>query len=231
MVWAGRALARGERRSLPKRLEKSYRRMLMSMASTEIAVLHSSAAYRRGLAACLREQGMRLVEPTDVMSWARTVGDGAALIHLADGRSQALMDELVPLPVTTVALVEHLDVESFADALSHGADGVVHVDTSPEMICHVLSSAIGGEVVLPSEAARQLARHMRSATTIESPLNADEIHLLQRLSDGATIPALAAELFLSERSMRRRVQNVCLKLGANSRSSAIKRAAMAGLIE
>jgi two-component system response regulator DesR len=128
-----------------------------------------------------------------------------------------------------VALVPDLVVGNYRRALAVGVDGVCDADLPPEMIARVVDAAVSGEVTLPAEMARRLAAG--SSPEGRSPsLSADEQALLQGYADGTSIPDLAKKEFLGERTVRRRLQNICLKLGARSRSEAIKRATQLGII-
>jgi DNA-binding NarL/FixJ family response regulator len=92
----------------------------------------------------------------------------------------------------------------------------------------VVRAAVAGEVVLPAEVARQLAGRPRPA---DIELAGEEIAFLQRLSEGATVVQLAADFYLAERTVRRRLQNIYLRLGAAGRTEAVKRASQLGLVD
>jgi DNA-binding NarL/FixJ family response regulator len=200
--------------------------------SIQVAVAHRSAAYRDGIAQCVRAIGMEPVEPADLRAWSNSIDRGVALVHAADAAGLELVSALAGEPgVLVVALVDDLHPSTYAEPLKLGADGVAHADSSPEIICRSLEAAVGGEVVLPAEAAKQMARLIESGEAQPSAITDEEIGLLQRLSDGVSIVDLAKHEFLAERTMRRRLQNLYLKLGVQGRAQALKRAARLRMIE
>lgn len=71
--------------------------------------------------------------------------------------------------VTTIALVPEIRVDQYMKALRLGCHGVVHSDTSAQIIVSVFEAALRGEVVLPREAARVMARNNRSDPWLFGP--------------------------------------------------------------
>ena len=76
--------------------------------------------------------------------------------------------------------------------------------------------------------ARRLAGKPRPGKV---ELSSEERSLLQRISEGATVVQLADEFFLAERSVRRRLQNVYVRLGVTGRAEAVKLASQLGLVD
>ena len=65
--------------------------------------------------------------------------------------------------------------------------------------------------------------------TAEGPLTAREKEVLHLVAHGGTNRAIAAELFLSEKTVARHLSNIFVKLGVSSRSSAASYAYEHGL--
>lgn len=130
-----------------------------------------------------------------------------------------------------VAVTEDLSVEQFARALALGCDGVTHSDTTAEIVVSVLEAAVRSEVVLPAEAAHLMAKAMFEDSPQPSPLTQEELQLLGELASGTTVVAIANELGWSERTMRRRIHSICLKLGVVNKSQAIAKASRIGLLD
>ena len=111
-----------------------------------------------------------------------------------------------------------------------GAAGVVYVDTSSEATVDVIDAAVGGEVVLPRQAAQSiaaLAQRMRPP----SELDEGEERLLRALASGRTVVDLAREMHYSERTVRRHLHSLYLKLGVTNRAGAIGQAVRLGLAD
>ncbi len=188
-------------------------------------VVHPASSFRRGLEAALNPDRFRVETPEDLDAWLAC--EGRRLVIIADGtESETLRNR--PSSTIVVVLVPTLDVDGYRRALAGGADGVAHLDAHPTMIAHVATGACNGEVIIPAEVARQLAGRPRP---VALELSAEDRLLLQRLSDGATVGQLGDELFLAERSVRRRLQNVYIRLQVNGRAEALKRAGQLGLVE
>lgn len=190
-----------------------------------VLVLHPSGSFRRGLAAALDTDVFELAEPAEPAAWL--AGDTRRVVVVADGTQKAVIASAGENTVVVV-LVATLDVAAYRRALADRAAGVAHIDADPATIALVTQAAVTGEVILPTEVARRLAGRLPSE---QLQLSQEELNLLQRLSDGATVVELADEFFMGERTIRRRLQNVYLQLGASGRSDALKRAAQLGLIE
>lgn len=195
-------------------------------AATPVVLLHPSASFRRGLADPLQNQSLLLIEtPTNLPGWL--AGDSRRVLVIGDGDA----DTLIPAcgdNTAVLVLISELNVGAYRRALAAGAHGVAHIDADPDTIAVVARAAITGEVVMPVEIARGLAGW---AQPTDLRLTAEELGLLQRLSDGATVIELAAEFYLAERSVRRRLQNVYIRLGVSGRAAALKRASQLGLVE
>jgi DNA-binding CsgD family transcriptional regulator len=193
---------------------------------TPVVVLHPSASFRRGLSGPLHDRSLALTAaPTDLAEWL--AGTTTRAVVIGDG-TQAALIPLCGDSSTAIVLVGELEVGAYRRALAAGAHGVAHIDADPETIALVVQSAVAGEVVIPAEIARRLAGRAQPA---DLQLSAEEIGMLQRLSDGATVVQLADELYLAERSVRRRLQNVYIRLGVPGRAAALKRASQLGLVD
>lgn len=93
----------------------------------------------------------------------------------------------------------------------------------------VIASAMQGEIVLPAFAAQSLG-----AAWADQPARAAvseyEVDLLSSLSNGSRLAEVAYEFSFSERTIRRHLQSLYLKLGATGRAEAIHIASRARLI-
>ena len=188
-----------------------------SDATTPVVVLHPSASFRRGLGDALRDRSLTLTAaPPDLPIWLN--GDSRRVLVIGHG-TEANMIPRCGDSTTVVVLVGDLDAGTYRRALAIGAHGLANVDADPETIATVVQASVTGEIVLPVEIARRLAGRPPPSDLVLSP---EERGLLQRLSDGATVV---------ERSVRRRLQNIYIRLGVPGRAAALKRASQLGLVE
>ncbi len=185
-------------------------------------VSHPSAAYRRGLGSALADDVYDVLEDIE--------GHPADVVLLyVDGDAWDRVERLVSDEPVVVALLPDLDVGAYRQALALGVDGICDANLPPEMIARVVDAAVAGEVRMPAETARRLASGGGSEVRPRH-LTEEERALLQQHADGASIAELARDQYLGERTVRRRLQNVCVKLGTRTRPEAIKRATQLGII-
>ena len=187
-------------------------------------VVHPSSSFRHGLGAALDPRRFRSEDPENLDVWLGL--DGRRLAIVANGAELAMLANR-RATTTLVVLVPTLEIDLYKRALAIGADGVAHIDAHPSTIAHVALGAVNGEVIIPAEVARQLAGRPRPAAL---DLSSEDRLLLQRLSDGATIVQLGEEMYLAERSVRRRLQNIYIRLEVSGRAEALKRAVQLGLV-
>jgi two-component system response regulator DesR len=103
-------------------------------------------------------------------------------------------------------------------AMESGAFGFVVKDAPPEQLAHAIRRVAAGErVVDPALAAATLASGV-------SPLTARERDVLVAARPGATVPEIAAKLFLSEGTVRNYLSAAIAKTGARNRAQAVRTA-------
>lgn len=130
-----------------------------------------------------------------------------------------------------VAVIVQLDSTLYRRALAMGV-GVVHHDTSTEIMAQVIESAGHGEALLPMQVARRLmAEPGPDRAADDVPLDRLEIELLRGVIDGDTIVSLGERFHFSERTIRRRLQSAYLKLGVDDRTGAIRVIERDGLLD
>ena len=83
--------------------------------------------------------------------------------------------------------------------------------------------------MLPRQAAQSIAA-LAQRDEPNSTLNQRDTDLLRAVANGTTIVTIASQLHYSERTVRRHLQSLYLKLGVGSRSEAVAAATRLGLI-
>ncbi len=144
---------------------------------------------------------------------------------------QQLTDECEDDDVVAIAVLSGLIVEDYSRALSIGVGGVVNTFLTTGMTVSVLAAAADGEVRLPRQAAQAIASTARGRQVAASALEPSEIDMLRSLAAGTSVVDLARQRFYNERTVRRHLQNVYLKLGVQGRVEAIARASALGLLD
>ena len=189
---------------------------------------------RGGLAAIVRSQGFEVVGPAsadeagraalfsprpDLVVW--DVGDDVAT--LTDR-----LKEWEPEGLPVVALVA--DEPGAVEALGAGAQGALFRSVEPERLVAALHAAANGLVVLEEAMATALRPRPLAASPPAEALTRRETEVLQLLSLGLSNKEIASRLAVSEHTAKFHVNAILGKLGAQSRTDAVVRAARMGLL-
>jgi DNA-binding NarL/FixJ family response regulator len=184
---------------------------------------------------------------------ASEAGNGElGLVAVADHRPDVvLMDVRMPVmdgleatrriragdgpPVLVLTTFDDDDV--LWGAVEAGAAGFLLKDTEADGIIRAIRTvALGGSWIDPRVTPRLLAA-LRSARPaprpdrgVLEPLSEREVEVLALVARGATNTEIAAELFVSERTVKGHVGSIFTKLGARDRAAAIVLAYDAGLV-
>ncbi len=183
---------------------------------------------RAGLAAALRgEAGLEVVgQLGGPDGWQAYAPD---VVLWEAGESRPDLEALEP-PV--LALVGH---EAQATAwLAAGARGVLWRDSEPEALSAALRALAQGLVVLAPDLAEPLRPGPRDpegeAEPPLEPLTERELEVLRLLAAGLSNKAIARRLEFSEHTAKFHVASILGKLGVQSRTEAVVRAARLGLV-
>ena len=156
----------------------------------------------------------------------RSLPEAAAWdVGLADDFAEPLRDAAARLPVVALLAAE----SQAGEALAAGARGAVLRDASAGRIAAALAAAERGLVALDAALAPSLVR-AAPAVDLDEPLTPREMEVLALLAEGLPNKAIAARLAISEHTAKFHVNAILGKLGAESRSEAIVRAARLGLV-
>ncbi len=192
--------------------------------------------YREALAARLATRGWKVaVDPPVDAAHAEAPErlDGSTVaVHYCDSEEAwtGVARSVEAGALGVVAVIVSLDPALYRRAIAMGV-GVVHHDTSTEIMAHVIESAGHGEALLPMHIARHLAQEAGTSDAGESSvLDGLEMQLLGGVVDGETIVSLAERFHFSERTIRRRLQSAYLKLGVDDRTGAIRAIERDGLL-
>ena len=184
-----------------------------------VALVGGSSMYLEAVTARLRAEGSQVVEAAD-----RDLAD-VALVWCDTARDWELLTDVLPNPA--VAVLPSFDLDGFIRALRAGA-GVAHIATSSELIVAAVEAAAQGEALLPMALAQRLAS--QSATSNEADAFTEiERLLIGALAQGKTIAEIVEEVHYSDRTIRRRLQGLYLKLDVHSRGEAIDKICLEGL--
>jgi two-component system NarL family response regulator len=129
-------------------------------------------------------------------------------------------------------------VEDMVEAFRAGAIGFLSKQHPVEDFPSALRAVHGGQSLLPAEAASAVLSAFRDeakpATQVQvttAGLSGRELEVLNLLARSLSNREIAAELFISENTVKNHVSNVLSKLEARTRVEAVTSALSAGLID
>jgi NarL family two-component system response regulator LiaR len=141
--------------------------------------------------------------------------------------TEAIRRELPDTEV--VALTSVLEDRAIFDAIRAGAIGYLLKDTEPDQLCEAIKAASAGQVQLSPQVAARLVREVRSPDNPET-LTERETEVLRALALGFSNKEIAAELFITEKTVKTHVSSILSKLDLPSRTRAALYALKIGLV-
>jgi len=124
------------------------------------------------------------------------------------------------------------DREYVTGALRAGAHGYVLKSISDETLVNAIRAVYFGERVLSPQVLDQMIQHF-TTDTLEPEivdLTEDERGIMRLLADGASNARIASDLYMSETTVKRKLQEVFEKLAVHSRAQAAAEAVRRHLI-
>ena len=126
------------------------------------------------------------------------------------------------------------DQEYVTGALQAGAHGYILKSASDEMLASAVRAVYRGERVLSpvvmDRVVMQFAEYGRERTLRQAGLTDDEGKILGLLAAGASNPKIAGKLYMSETTVKRKLQDIFEKLEVGTRAQAAAEAARRGLV-
>jgi NarL family two-component system response regulator LiaR len=181
----------------------------------------------------------------DIVLVGEAGGGEEALAAVARGRPQVvLMDLVMPgmdgIEATRRLHAEHPEVKvialsSFSDddklypVIKAGAVAYLLKDVGPRELAEAIRAAARGEVRLAPEVTRRLMSGIAGEGPPGQALTEREQQVLACLGRGRSNKEIAAELFISEKTVKTHVSNVLEKLGLADRTQAALYAVKRGL--
>jgi NarL family two-component system response regulator LiaR len=205
--------------------------------SIRILVADDHGVVRQGL-----EMYLELDPELEIVGQA---ADGAEALRLARELKPdvVLMDLLMPtmdgvaatrairseLPdVEVIALTSVLEDAMVFDAMRAGATGYLLKDTDARALCQAVKAAAAGQVQLSPRVAERLIREVPAPESPEK-LTRREMEVLQLLARGKSNREIAADLSITEKTVKTHVSHILDKLSVSSRTQAALYAIRIGL--
>lgn len=198
-----------------------------------VLVVADDPLVRSGLALLLAREVQVVAQIAlrdDLPSAIRAERAAVVLLDLgADPRSVSdRLADLAELPVPFVALVP--SESSAGETVAAGAAGVLLRGVDAPALGAALHAAARGLLVLDASLASLMPARDRSSLPIAEDLTAREVEVLQQLAAGLSNKLIGNKLGISEHTVKFHVNSVMSKLGVESRTEAVVRAARLGLV-
>jgi len=198
--------------------------------------------------------GLRMVlDAVPDLEVVAEAGDGAEAVKtaLAEGVDLAVLDVSMPRMTGLQAALElsrrepnmrvlilsmHDDERYFFEALKAGASGYVLKTAANRDLIEACRAAMRGEPFLYPAAVTALIRdYLERArggeATPEDPLTPRELEVVKLIAEGHTSEEIAAQLFISKKTVDRHRANILEKLGMRNRVQLTHYAIRRGLVE
>ena len=206
----------------------------MSAHVTDIMVVEAHAVFRQGLVSCLDGfDGIGRVEAVGSIAdaWAHpALGEAQVVLvdALLDGAGDFVASVLQFTDTRVVALASKDQIERLARLVDAGAvAALVREDLTPERLGLSLRAVAAGATTMLATYRTQLPA---TGATTGPELTSREQRVLALVADGLPTREIGEELHYSERTVKKVLGDVVVKLGARSRSQAIARAVRQGII-
>jgi len=111
-------------------------------------------------------------------------------------------------------------------ALQAGARGYLLKNSLNEELMGAIRAVHGGRKALSAEASVEIAEH-----ATDDPLTPAELRVLRLIAEGKANKEIAAQLSVSEETVKGQVRNILSKLGANDRTHAAMIGVARGMVE
>jgi DNA-binding NarL/FixJ family response regulator len=203
-----------------------------------VLIIASTPMSQAGLHTLLSASDIQVVDMTTAHAFVPDDASIADVIVVAD---DIQVDEILHAlpPSKNIALVvitdksEHFLPQLVSSDLS--AWGIVPLDTTPAQLQSAVHATAQGLVVLPTSSASQLSdrqRHREPSLLVatEEALTPREREVLELVGQGLPNKLIARQLQISEHTVKFHLASVSTKLGAVSRTDAVRLGLRQGLI-
>jgi DNA-binding NarL/FixJ family response regulator len=136
-----------------------------------------------------------------------------------------------------ILILTTFDLDEYVyEALSAGASGFVLKDDPPEQLIAAIRTVAAGEALLSPAVTRRVIRQFTRLPRPSKPEGLDELterelEVFRLIARGLSNAEIAAELFITDTTVKTHITHVLQKLGLRDRVQAVVMAHRAGLVE
>ena len=121
--------------------------------------------------------------------------------------------------IKVLVLTSYVDDEHVMSALEEGADGYQMKDVEAEQLIEAIERVLAGERVVHKEAEMVMSK-VQSKPHHLNKLSKRETEVLREMAKGKTNKEIAAQLFVSEKTIKTHVSHIFNKLEVSDRTQA-----------
>lgn len=121
--------------------------------------------------------------------------------------------------IKVLVLTSYVDDEHVMSALEEGADGYQMKDVEAEQLIDAIERVMAGERVVHKE-AEAVMNNVQSKPHHLNKLSKRETEVLKEMAQGKTNKEIAAQLFVSEKTIKTHVSHIFNKLEVSDRTQA-----------
>jgi DNA-binding NarL/FixJ family response regulator len=212
---------------------------LMTAGTVSVLIVEDHQMVAAGLAAILEDEPDitvvgRAATVAKAVSMASALRPDVVLMdyRLPDARGgEGISAVLQASPSSRVLTVTaSREEEALSQVVSAGAMGFISKDAPGEVLVSAVSSVARGEAHFSRAAMASIVQGQRTSPE-GSTLSAREVEVLQSLADGRSVVQIAADLHLSQHTVRNHIRSAMARLGVHTSLEAVVRAARAGLVD
>lgn len=145
-------------------------------------------------------------------------------IRLPGESGLELLNKVKAFDTKVVILTSFDDEEHVRVALREGAHGFILKNVSDEMLCGAIRTVHQGGRVLSPQVTEQMVHHLTTETAppafSANDFSEEEMRIIYLLIEGASNDQMAAELYMSIASIKRKLRQIFTKLNVQNRAQA-----------
>jgi DNA-binding NarL/FixJ family response regulator len=204
------------------------------VSAPRVLLVEPDVLTRTGLRVALLDAGFEVAGEVAGAAEALAAAPEADLVLVSTGLAGGLevvrrISQVLP-DVRVVVLTERPSGDELLDAVLAGASGYLAAEGAQDRLPYALRGVLAGEVALPRRHTERLLEELRERRSRRARVEARasarvtdrEWEVLELLRAGASSAQIAAQLGISEVTVRRHASSVVGKLGVADRASAVR---------
>jgi DNA-binding NarL/FixJ family response regulator len=139
-------------------------------------------------------------------------------VRLTDESGLDVLTQLRDHKTKALILTSFDDSEHVRVALQRGASGFILKNVSDDMLCGAIRTIYQGGRVLSAQVTEQMVHQMTGSE--DTDFTPEELRLIRLLIDGASNDQMAAGMYMSVASVKRKLHAIFTKLNVQNRAQA-----------